>query len=122
MTGLKSVDKLIEKYGVNAFAQDTPFMRRQQYVQSDAIHCGLPFCFYREIERLNGGEALWCFTVSLPDKKQKLAAFLVNSNKDIIEQVYYPRDHRGVKACDKIKRLLAKSLKDYKDEEYKLAA
>ena len=122
MAGLKQVEKLIDRYGVNAYADNSPFIRKKRYVQADAMQRGLPFCFFQKIEQLTGGEAVWCYTAQLPEKKQKLAAYLVNEKKQIIEQVYYPRDHRGVRSCEKIKHLLAKSLLSYQDDKYELAA
>ena len=108
---LKSVDQLIEKYGVSAFSTDTPFIRRRLLTNEHAYEVGMPFCFHQKLNALKQGISLWCFTAYLPHKKQRLAMYLVNErNGEIVEQVYYPRDSKGVKACEKVKNLLSSSL------------
>lgn len=121
MTGLKHIDKLIQKYGINAVGDDSVFMRRRKLTQVDASTYKLPFCFFRQVEALQGGQSLWCYTFNVPDKKQKFASYLVNERREIIDQVYYPRDHRSVRACEKLRKLLAKSLCE-SHREYELAA
>lgn len=119
---LKSIQKLMSKYGINALADDTPFLQRRHLVRVDALTCQLPFCFVRRIEALKPGRSLWCYTVTNPAKKEKLALFLVDQSKEIVDQVYYPRDYRGIQTCKKIQQYLASSLASIERDNYCLAA
>jgi hypothetical protein len=49
MSGLKSVEQLIEKYGVSAFSDDTPFLKRRKFTHYDATQKGVPFSFFRKM-------------------------------------------------------------------------
>lgn len=122
MSGLKSVDNLIEKYGVSAFNEDNPFIKRKPLSLINACEKGMPFCFYLKLKHLSQGEQLWCFTAYLPTKKQKLAMYLVDQSNSVIEQVYYPRDRKGIVACEKIRKLLGISLRSANVKDFTLAA
>ena len=122
MPSLKSVEQLIEKYGVSAFADDTPFIKRRQLTHNDAMQKGMPFCFFRKLQALTPHDSVWCFTAFLPNKKQRLAMYLVDKHNNVVEQVYYLRDRKGVAACEKIQRLLSQSLRNAGADSFTLAA
>jgi hypothetical protein len=122
MLGLKSVEQLIEKYGVSAFADDTPFLKRRRVTLGDAMQKGMPFCFFRRLQMLSPEDAAWCFIAYLPNKKQRMAMYLVDKDNNLIEQVYYLRDRKGVVACEKVQRLLEQSLQAANADKFVLAA
>lgn len=119
---LKSVDQLIDKFGVSAFASDTPFLKRKVLTSSNACDVGMPFCFYQKLSALKCNQTVWCFTAYLPSKNKRLALFLVDENNKVIEQVYFPRDRKSVMSCQKIQKLLQRSLLSANSDSYVLAA
>lgn len=107
-TGLKTIDNLIERYGIVKSEGHDDF---QQVVtmfggDSRAATMKLPFCFYQIIANLPVSRRLSLHQFYLPHRKVRLASFLIGENGHIIEQVYYQRDSKYVKACKKLQMLV----------------
>ncbi|RDV27383.1 hypothetical protein DXV75_04960 [Alteromonas aestuariivivens] len=110
-TGLKTLDKLIEQHGIRVMeGQDE--LQSVVYLQGGdrrAVSMKLPFCFYRVIMSKPVSSVIKLHQVYLPYRRARLASFLVDEKGRVMEQVYYQRDSRYVRACRSIQKLVAQA-------------
>lgn len=107
-TGIKAIDNLIIRYGLyNAEGKD-PFQSVTRLHGGDtrAATLKLPWCMFQKVMQRPVSAQLTYHQYYLPHRKQRLASFLVDEKGEIIEQVFYLRDGKGVKACRKIQAML----------------
>ena len=107
-TGLKTIDNLIERFGISVGEGHDAFQQVLDLYGGDsrATTMKLPFCFYQIIANLPVNRRLSLHQFYLPHRKARLASFLIDENGQIIEQVYYQRDRKYVKACKKLQSLV----------------
>lgn len=106
-TGIQSLDKLINKTGLQAQPCDNDFQRVDVClggVQPQLTNTKLPFCIARAIFRAPMYSALQLHQLWLAGKDKPLACFLVNESGDVIERVYYQNSRKYYDACDKLIR------------------
>lgn len=107
-TGLKTVDSLIEHYGIRVQegkdASQALMALRGGDMRINAMR--LPYCIVQKIMGLPAHRMLKLHQWYLPHKKAKLAAFLIDEKGSIIEQVYYQRDAKHVHACRKVQQFV----------------
>ena len=103
-TGLKTIDGLIERFGISAAETHDAFQHVLCLQGGDkrAIALKLPFCFYQKLSSLPKSRMITLHQFYLPHRKARLASFLINEHGQVIEQVYYQRDAKHVKACKKL--------------------
>lgn len=113
ITGIKALDNLITKFGIETGVTQNDFQRGIELKSQDrrAVLMKLPYCFYTKIMALEESETVLLHQFALPYRNARLASFLVNQQGQIIEQVYYQRDSKYVIACKKVERLLANNLR-----------
>lgn len=107
-TGLKTIDNLIERFGISVGEGHDAFQQVIDLYGGDsrAVSLKLPFCFYQIIANLPVNRRLSLHQFYLPHRKARLASFLIDESGHIIEQVYYQRDSKYVKACKKLQSLV----------------
>ncbi|GGW95543.1 hypothetical protein [Alteromonas halophila] len=107
-TGIKSIDKLIASYGLTTHAGKDAFQSviRLRGGDAKARTLKLPWCMYQKVMQKPVSSALTYYQYFLPHRQHRLASFLVDEKGNIVEQVYYLRDGRGVKACKKLQVML----------------
>lgn len=108
-TGIKAIDKLIDKYGFlvdegrDEFQQVSIMFGEDPRIQT----MKLPYCFYREIASAPLFKRFVLHQLFLPHRKTRFASFLLDEDGQLVEQVYYLRDAKGVKACKKVQEAIA---------------
>ncbi|NVK56167.1 MAG: hypothetical protein HWE26_11155 [Alteromonadaceae bacterium] len=107
-TGLKTIDSLIARFGVRADEYHDAFQNVLLLHGGDkrAVALKLPFCFYQKLSNLPKSRMITLHQFYLPHRKARLASFLIDERGQVIEQVYYQRDSKYVKACKKLQMLV----------------
>ncbi|MDC8831211.1 hypothetical protein [Alteromonas gilva] len=107
-TGLKTIDSLIERFGICAGETHDAFQNVLCLHGGDkrAVALKLPFCFYHKLAHLPKSRMITLHQFYLPHRKARLASFLIDERGQVIEQVYYQRDSKYVKACKKLQSLV----------------
>ncbi|GGF81547.1 hypothetical protein [Alteromonas lipolytica] len=115
-TGLKTIDNLVQRFGISVGEGHDAFQQVLKLSGGDsrAMTMKLPFCFYQIIANLPVSRRLSLHQFYLPHRKARLASFLIDEKGRIVEQVYYQRDSKYVQACKKLQGLVQQSyLKDW---------
>lgn len=107
-TGIKMLDKLITQHGIRTQAGSDGFQTITVLHGGDkrAVSMGLPYCFYQRIMAMPVSHTVKLHQVFLPYRQARLASFLVDHKGHIVEQVYYQRDAKNVKACRKVQQMV----------------
>lgn len=110
-TGLKTIDELILRHGIKTAESQDTFQQVMKWSGNDprAAHYKLPFCFYQLITNLPATQNVILHHFYLPHRKARLASFLINSQGKIIEQVFYQRDAKYVKASKKLQAMVQRA-------------
>lgn len=110
-TGLKTIDDLILRHGIKTDESQDTFQQVMCWSGNDprAAHYKLPFCFYQLITNLPTTQSVTLHHFYLPHRKARLASFLINAQGKIIEQVFYQRDAKYVKASKKLQALVQRA-------------
>ena len=113
LTGMKTIDKLISRYGIR-LDQGRDVSQSLQILQGGAAESrgiNIPYCMWRIVESAPQHTNFKLHTWYLPHRKARLASFLVDEQGDVIEQVYFQRDANYVKACKKLQVLVSEAQK-----------
>jgi hypothetical protein len=107
-TGIKALDKLISQYGLSFQLGHDEFQRVVSFRGGDerAKLLKLPFCFYQIISHLAVTKQVTLHHFYLPYRGARLASYLIDEQGVVLEQVYYLREAKYIKACRKIKLAL----------------
>ena len=123
-TGLKTIDAMITRFGVRVDeGQDESQSLMMLQGGDHRVHAmRVPYCIFQKIQSFATQRTLKLHQWFLPNKKGRLATFLIDEAGNIVEQVYYPRDSRHVAACRKIQLIVEKAQRKHASVMMKLAA
>lgn len=112
MTGTKSIDQLIQRYGILSKPGKDPLQRLTYLCGGDKGANALPYCMFNIIMNAPVSRRFTVHHFYHPTKKCRLATFLFDEKGQLIEQVYYAKVARWVELCRKLQRLVIQSRKD----------
>ena len=113
-TGIKAIDKLISTYGLYVHEGKDTFQSVTRLHGGDARaeKMKLPWCMFQKVMQKPVSSSLTYHQFFLPHRQHRLASFLVDEKGNIIEQVFYLRDCKGVKASRKLQMMLQHEYKE----------
>lgn len=110
-TGIKAVDNLIVRYGIQPQPSISDFQRVTILNSQNAYGAGLglPYCMQQALQRVPATHQLYLHQFYLPYRAQRLASYLVTDEGQLLEQVWYVKDHKYQNAARIIGRRVMSS-------------